>query len=181
MPIPPPGNRCLLGLPLKFLVGDSDPPFSLFSARVDDESRDRDGVDDMPNIGLNGGVVREPGKSSSVAAAVIDAGSRWDARNLLPNGEFLRPDMEKVGRPTLGQEGRGISKLPERFQRAREQQSGRGGEEKKDASNTAPHLVGTFPRFLRVQTLKTLYFSQGLLLQTSEKRVPRGRSRKNGG
>jgi hypothetical protein len=50
MPIPPPRNRCLLGLPLKSLVGSSDPPLSLFSIRVDDESRDREGVDEIPNI-----------------------------------------------------------------------------------------------------------------------------------
>jgi hypothetical protein len=48
----------------------------------------------MPNIGLKGRVEREPAESS-VAAANVDAGSRWDARNLFRNGEFLRSEMEK--------------------------------------------------------------------------------------
>ena len=47
----------------------------------------------------------ELAKSSPVAT-----GSRWDACNLLPNGELLKPDMEKSSRPTLQQkEGRGIA------------------------------------------------------------------------
>ena len=80
----------------------------------------------MPNIGLKGGVVLELGKSSSVAAGVVNAGSRWDARNLLPNGEFLRPDMEKRSRTQFateegGKEGRETEKLPEGVQRAKEQ------------------------------------------------------------
>ena len=103
MPIPPAGNRCLLGLPLKSLVGESDAPLSV---RVDDESNDKEGVEEMPNIGLKGGVEREPAESSSVTAAVVNAGSRWDARNLLPNGEFLRPDMEKSSQTHFGTERR---------------------------------------------------------------------------
>jgi hypothetical protein len=56
MLIPPPGSRCLLGV-LKSFVGDSDPPLS---PRVD-ESKEREGVYEMPNIGLKGGVdVLEP-------------------------------------------------------------------------------------------------------------------------
>jgi hypothetical protein len=83
----------------RFCTGDDftglDPPLSLFSIRVDDESRDREGVDEIPNIGLKGEVVRKAVKSSSVAAAIVDGGFRWDARSLFPNGEFLRPDMVK--------------------------------------------------------------------------------------
>lgn len=80
----PPTNRCLLGLPLRFLDGDSDPVPAL-SAIVDDESRDSEDVDEMPNIGLKGllGVVFVLGLSGSScrAAAIVDvddddAGSR---------------------------------------------------------------------------------------------------------
>ena len=65
-------------------TGDSDPPL-LPTTVVDLESRP--GVDDdpTPKIGFTRGFVGDSGSSPSP--------SLCDARNLLPNGEFLSPDI----------------------------------------------------------------------------------------